>query len=237
MPFSSALAASPTPTNSTASEDLVNQIDQLKDKVASRVAELKLVEKRGIIGTVTEVNDTQITVEDTKGDVRFIDVDELTKFDSPDKDSFGISDVKKGMELGILGLYNKESRRLLARFIDVLDLPKVYIGVVSSTDESSFTFNLINSEGKEFAVDVENVTRTFDYDSDGTLSKSGFSKIEKNQNVIVVGFLDAKDPTKISASRVVAFPGVPKNPNILLKEGPLPSAATPTASKKPSPTP
>ena len=56
-----AFAVSPTPAPSAApsdksalSEKLNQEINNLKEKIASRVSELNLVEKRGIIGTVTE---------------------------------------------------------------------------------------------------------------------------------------------------------------------------------------
>ena len=78
----------------------------------------KLVEKRGIIGTVTDSSDTQITVTDIAGNIRFVDVDELTKFYSSDSKTFGISDIKNGMTIGVLGLYNKQSRRILAREVN-----------------------------------------------------------------------------------------------------------------------
>src|SRR5260221_6373171 len=85
-------ALSPTP----APNSLEQQISNLKDKIASRVAQLKLVDKRGIIGNVTDVTQNQITVSDVKGNTRYIDVDELTKFSSPSaKSSFGISDITK----------------------------------------------------------------------------------------------------------------------------------------------
>jgi len=112
-------AATPTPTT----ESLETQINDLKDKIASRVAELKLVEKKGIIGTVTDSSDTQITLSDLSTNIRFVDVDELTKFSSSLSKSFGISDVEKGQTLGVLGLYNKQSRRILAREVNVLSKP------------------------------------------------------------------------------------------------------------------
>ena len=62
---SSAFAVSPTPaklkTASTSAnkegldEKLNEQINNLKEKIASRVSELNLVERRGMIGVVTEV--------------------------------------------------------------------------------------------------------------------------------------------------------------------------------------
>src|SRR3989344_7962603 len=98
------------------------QINALTNKIASRVAQLKLVEKRGVIGKVTDVSNTQITLSDMSGNTRFVDVDEFTKFKSDSK-SFGISDIEKGQKIGALGLYNKQSRRILARFVEVLQIP------------------------------------------------------------------------------------------------------------------
>ena len=84
-----------TPTVTVSSSE--TQINQLKDRIASRVAELKLVQRRGIVGTANEISDTQITLTDVQNNTRFVDVDELTKFASPSaKGSFGISDIGKG---------------------------------------------------------------------------------------------------------------------------------------------
>src|SRR5690349_18838483 len=86
------LAASLTLTNS-----ISQQINNLQERIATRVAQLKLVDHRGIIGTVTDVTQTQIALADIQGNTRFIDVDEITKFSNPSaKGTFGISDIKKG---------------------------------------------------------------------------------------------------------------------------------------------
>src|ERR1700704_3295 len=111
--------------------DLMNKIDQqinsLKSRIASKVAQLNLVEKRGIIGTVTEASGTQIKLTDIQNNIRFVDVDELTKFSSPSaKDTFGISDLTKGTLVGVIGNYNKDSQRILARFVDVVTFPQTF---------------------------------------------------------------------------------------------------------------
>lgn len=215
--LSPSLSPSPTlqaPTN----EVLDQQINELKERIASRVAQLKLVERRGLIGTVTDVSDTQITLSDTFGNTRFTDVDELTKFSSPSsKETFGISDIVKGSTLGILGLYNKQSQRVLARFVDVLVIPKNIHGVISSIDSKNFTLNIISEENVEFLVDVENITKTLSYTKKDGLARLGFSKLKENQNVIVIGFLDPKNKKHIIASRILVFPEIPPNPKIKLQ--------------------
>jgi len=202
------LAASTlTPTSDqTLEQKLLNQI-------ASKAAQLHLTEKRGIIGTVSAATDTQITITDLSGNTRFVDVDELTKFSSASSDTFGISDIKNGMALGVLGLYNKDSRRLLARDVVTLTLPKVVIGAVDSIDKKNFQF-IVATETNPVKIDVESVTKTYSYTSDGGLVPSGFSKMTVGETVIVSGYPDSTDKTMILSSKTILFPNLPKDPKI-----------------------
>jgi hypothetical protein len=205
-----AYAATPMP------EDKTTQIqDQLITNIASRVAQLKLVEKRGIIGKVTDATNTQITVTDSQDNTRFIDVDELTKFSNPgDAGSFGISDITKDMTVGILGLYNKESRRILARFVSVISTPIIIHGGISGKDTSDYTLTVITDEGKQIIIDIESLTRTYSYTQEEGLLKSGFSKIKENVSVIVTGVINKTDPNRLTASRITFFPEIPSSPKI-----------------------
>lgn len=210
----SANAATPSGTL-TPKEENPEVISDLKERIASRVAQLKLVEKKGVIGTVSDVSQTQLTVIDLKGNTKFIDVDELTKFSSPSAGaSFGISDITKDSKIGIIGLYNKQSRRVLARFIDVAIYPKFLHGQILSIDEDNFALDIVTDDGKQVTVDVEKTTKTLSYTKETDLVRSGFSKITEGERIIVVGFPDIKDKGKIIASRVLVFPGIPKNPKI-----------------------
>jgi hypothetical protein len=197
-------AATPTTTN----QGLQQQVDDLKNKIASKVAELKLVEKRGIIGVVTDSSDTQITLTDTSGNIRFVDVDELTKFYSSDSKSFGISDIKSGMTIGVLGLYNKQSRRILAREVNDSDSPqKIIFGGIGSLDEDNFEITVVKENGQKEVLEVEDVTKTYSFYSN-TLNKSGFSKLEETQTIIAIGVTDKQDPNKILATRIIILPEI-----------------------------
>jgi hypothetical protein len=212
--ISFAATPSPTPTSTQQSNGLEQQINLLKDKIASRVAQLKLVDKRGIIGTVTDVTQNQITLNDIKGNTVFVDVDELTKFSSPSaKDSFGISDITKGAKVGVLGLYNKESRRILARFVDVLILPTYVSGAVTDIDSTNFDISVLTATQNTYSIDIENVTKTYAFDGTA-LAKSGFSKIETAERITVIGFPDVNNPKHIIATRILLFPTLPIDPRI-----------------------
>lgn len=189
--------------------------DKLITNIASRVAQLKLVERRGIIGKVSNVTNTQVTITDLQNNTRFVDVDELTKFSNPAaKGAFGISDITKNSTVGILGLYNKESRRILARFINVITLSVVVHGGVSFIDGENFSLNIATEEGKQMTVDVENLTQTYSYTQKDEYVRSGFSKIKENYNIIVIGVLDRKDDQRLIATRIVFFPEIPASPKV-----------------------
>lgn len=218
-------AASPIPTASPSTEE---QINELKDRIASRVAQLNLVEKRGIIGVVTDATDTQITLTDVKGDIRFIDVDELTKFDgTTNSGSFGISDVKKGSTLGVLGLYNKQSRRILARTVEELVIPKIIHGNVATIDSDNFILNIVTDKNEQLQVEFETTTKSFSYDKTGQqLIKSGFSKIKIGESIFVVGFPDKTVKDKINADRIIALPDIIKSPSVQISPTIVPSTGS-----------
>jgi hypothetical protein len=210
-------AATVTPTPAiTPTQGDIQQIDDLKNRIASRVAELNLVEKRGIIGTVTDATNSQITLNDANGNIRFVDVDELTKFSDPDasETTFGISDITKNMKLGVLGLYNKQSRRILARQIDVISLPNILTGAVYSIDSKNFSFYIVSEDNKRTFIDVETLTKTYSYTTGEELVTAGFSKIDVDESILVIGFPDKQNSSHIIASRIILLPDVPKSPKI-----------------------
>lgn len=206
-------AVTPTRTPTPTPDKTTEIRDQLITNIASRVAQLKLVEKRGIIGKVNDVANTQITITDSQNNIRFVDVDELTKFSNPIvKGAFGISDITKNATVGILGLYNKESRRILARFVDVMTSPVVIQGGVSAVNNEDYTLSILTKEGKQIIVDVENLTRTYSYTQKGGLLRAGFSKIKENSSIIVVGVLNKTEENRLTATRIIFFPEIPSNP-------------------------
>jgi hypothetical protein len=238
--------ATPTGTQKTTPEsttkNLSDQINDLKERIASRVAQLNLVEKRGIVATVSEVSGARITVSDIHGETRFIDVDEITKFSSPSaKSTFGISDLKPGSVISVLGNYNKQSRRILARFIGTFTIPTYLTGHVVTIDRDAFTFTIASEGKKSTIIDVENITKTSSYTDEDEITRSGFSKLTIGDRIAVMGFANRTEKNRLTANRILIFPEIPKNPNIDASIQPTPTptgAVSPTRSTiRRSPTP
>lgn len=210
-------AVTPSPASSGTSQNLNNQINQLKDKIASRVSQLNLVEKRGIVGTIQDVTNSQITLADTQGRTRYIDVDEITKFSSAASNaSFGLSDLKKGMNVSVLGIYNKESQRILARFIDTMAMPKRVNGEIAAIDNKNFQLSIMTADQKTIKVEIDTTSTVTSYSSGGSLTKYGFSKLNSGDRVEVIGYPDKKDATLLIADRLIDLLNAPKDPNISL---------------------
>lgn len=211
-PTPSTAKSTPTPSIATTPEsDDLDRIQKIKDLVASRVAELKLVEKRGILGTVKEVNGIQIIITNSNQDQKTVDIDELTKFQKDgDTKSFGISDIKKGDNLSFIGLYNKDTKRLLARFIaKASNIPVYFEGIVSEKDTKNFILNVINEENEKRLIDVQSSTKTSSHDVETQTIKSGFTKIQTGERIIIAGFTDLKNKDTINASRIIHFKSLP----------------------------
>ena len=203
---------SPLPSQNQISTDSADleKIQKIKNIVASKVKELKLVEKRGIIGKIKEIKGMGIVITDVKDNTRHIDVDELTKFDLGSKTSYGITDLEKGKQYSYVGLYNKETEKLLARTITTTNtIPVFFEGAVLSVDTKKYQLNAVNAVGDKKTIDIQSSTKTSLATVNGDLEKSGFTKFEANERVLAVGFWDKKDNNLLSTLRIIHFSDIP----------------------------
>lgn len=242
----SAASATPAPTgnaNDPVKEKLDEQINELKEKIASRVSELNLVEKRGIIGTVTETKGNQLTITDVGGNTRYVDVDEITKFSQAGNQNanFGLSDITAGTRISALGIYNKQSKRLLARFVKTYSEPALYSGVITSIDAKNFQIAVMTPEQKEIKVDIETSTKLSSYTIADGLARYGFSKLAVGDRISLAAIQSRTDSNALVASRLVNFIGIPKDPRIAVAgantiASPSAAVTTPSVTTTPSPT-
>ncbi len=203
------LTPKPSISSSPTSIGDSSQIEKIKDLVASRVAELKLVEKRGILGMVTQTTSTQITLTDIHNKRRIVNIDEITKFSNPSSKTFGISDIKKGDTLGIVGLLNKGTDQILARFVNtVSNIPTLFDGVITEVDRRNFVVTAVNKKGEKISIDIETSTKISSYTEVDDLVKSGFSKVLPGVRVYASGFMDDTTKNQLNAERMIHFPGL-----------------------------
>jgi len=225
-----ALSQAPAEDEITDSESSSkDKIDEIKDKVTTQVEKLNLVERKGLMGVVESVNENQIKINDLNDKIRIIEVDELTKYSSTENNSFGYDNIEPGTNISTLGLYNKDSEKLLARFLNEISIPVFLTGVISDVNEDDFSITLTTEDEINYIIDIETITKSFSF-TDEDLENSGFSNLEVLQNAVATGFPDPDEENRISANRIIIFPDIPNNPRINIE------VSSPTAESTPTPT-
>ena len=239
--------ASPTPEEE--GKETKSKIDAIKEKIASTVAQLNLVSKKGVIGEITKIEKNQLTLE-KDSDVQLVDIDELTtytKVTGKKRTDIEFSDLNVSDRIVVIGLYNRESRRLLARILLVKNVPLAIAGAVREVDIKGGTVTLEDKkQTRSVTVDIEKATQISSYTKTEGVVKSGLSKIEIGQRTHVFGQKNTDEKDRITATRILLLPpktiGSTPTPVEVKKENtPTPTAAKPTSSprptRKPSPVP
>jgi hypothetical protein len=138
-----------------------------------------------------------------------------------------------------IGLYNKDSRKLLARFITKKVFPLNINGVVREVDIKNGTLKVEDKKkGQTFTVDIEKNTKITNYTKEQGLAKFGLSKIEIGQRAHVNGIASTSEENRIAASHILLLPG--NAIGILTPpsgQKPASASASPSAKPKASPTP
>lgn len=200
-------AATSSATTSPLNEDEMKNVKKIIDLVASNSASQKNSEKRGVLGKVLSASSTTLTLEALSHENRTIDIDDITKFSDAAVKTFGVSDIKTGDMLGVIGVFNKVSEHILARNITrISTVPTYFEGVILSTDKVNFTLEAIDEKGFKKLINIETSTKITSFTKDDGQVKSGFSKIKAGQRLYVAGFPDLKVKDQINADRIIFFP-------------------------------
>lgn len=225
----------PTPASSSATtapidESEMKNVKKIIDLVASKSAEEKLASKIGTLGTVSTSSNTSMTIQTIIGDDKIIDIDEITKFSDPDSKSYGISDIKKGDILGIIGILNNISKHILARSVTkASSIPTYFEGIITSIDSKNFQFTAYNENGNKEIIDITTSTKVNAVSvADGEI-KSGFTKAVLGQRIFAAGFPDSKIKGQLDTTRFIHF--VDLAPSAKMKRYLVsPTEASPSAS-------
>lgn len=220
--------AKPTPTMA-----ISDKIQELKEKVASRVAALKKEKLTAILGSVKSVSETVLLLN-SKDNEYSIQIDEETRVYSVDerlrKEEIKLSSLKKEAKVSVVGEIDLEKKtgtaKVIVNRIDNLAI----VGRVGSVSTKDGTVTVIDNDGKTYIVDVEVTTKSNLYDfAKNTLVKTGLSKIEEGVRIHVYGVAGSQE-NRMTANRILLLP---KELPSFLFVLPSPTEA-PTAS--PSPT-
>ncbi len=201
-------------TDPTPPDALENSLEKnaqiLKDKIATKVAELSKQADMVVTGIIKSIDDNNIVIVDDSKHETTITTDEvLTTYKET---SIGSAD-----ELERDSLEKNDYIVVSGKKIDNdLASSKVYLqkqyivatGQITEVDEANFTVSVVTVEKDAYVLDVEKSTVTQIMDTDTLeLVKAGFSKLKIGDNVhFVIQKPTAKKTKTVSAIRLLVIP-------------------------------
>lgn len=183
------------------------QIELLKERLATKVAELRSVVKRAMFGTVKSVSVASATVETSTKDIKIElgDVASVSQILSGKRTILSTDQISEGDPITVFGTYDATLDLLKAQYIFIESKSETIhtSGTVTEVDPKNFTVTFTSPEGRSVIVDIEKTTKSSAWNKTDGIVKSGFSKIAIGDTVHVVGVAVPKKNNHVSAVRVL----------------------------------
>lgn len=212
-----------TPTNQ-------DKIDDLKERIATKVAQLRQTQKQALSGTVSDVSVSTISIETQTKEVKIELTDDIAVYQTirTKRTKLTIDEVDKGDFVVVFGDFDSSLDILEAKLIYIQATPPERIsGTVTEVDEAAFTFTVAAGGNRSVVADFEKATILNVWANVGGVAKAGFSKIVVGDSIHVLGTAVPKKENRLSAIRILDLGNLTGAPT---------QAPSPSPSPKPSPT-
>ncbi len=201
--------ASPSPTGIIGSlENNLEKIKLLKDKVATKVAEIRSNEKKAFFGKVTALGKDDLTLDLGKSETITVKPSEDTNYytldQNGDRNDSSKSKLKEGTPLSVFGYFDLGNKQIDAKYIYIGPIPLHLVGKITDLDRKNFTVSIKTMSQDDWTIDIETFTKTLTI-SKGSLQKGGFSKLSPGDLVHITGQVNSKEKNRASALRILVL--------------------------------
>jgi hypothetical protein len=199
------VTSSPVPTEVTK----LKSIDDLKDRLATKVAELRKIVKTAMYGTVKSTTISTMTVETSVKDMKIDVPDDLLVYQTikGKRTKLTSEDIAKNDKVTVFGDYDDTLGVMKASmvFIEPSIVPVRIVGTVSSVNKTDYSFVIKTPTGTEMTVDFETSTKAQIVEN-AVVARGGFSKVTVGSITAVIGTANADKPNRVSALRLTVIP-------------------------------
>ncbi|GEM_PF-533931 len=239
VPIYAAIATpSAQPSKEASDSARKKQIENLKDRLATKVAELRQIQKRAIFGTVKDISIATLTIETKTKNIKIERNDDIQVFQvlKGKRTKLSTEDIDKGDFVVIFGDYDATLDILKAKIIFIQPVPLTRVwGKIKDINTKDFTVTITTKDQQDIVIDIEKSTKVSAWSKNQGIGKSGFSKITKGDTLHILGSIVPKKENRISADRILNLGNITNSPvdipSTLQKE------ASPTATSKITPKP
>lgn len=199
------LAASPATPSSTVIDKL-KQIEILKEKIATKVAEIRASEKAGIYGTVKSATKSKLNIKTKTSEttVDYLDDAIFYSLTDTEKAEISASKIKEGDQIVAFGYFDNTKTTLSAKFIYLTPKTLHLIGKIADIDKEGYTITVKEPQGN-MLVDIETYSKIYLLATDKKLAKGGFSKLKIGDIAHVAGIPNSKEENRLSATRIITL--------------------------------
>ena len=188
-----------------------SDIEQFKDKLASKVAELQKKDEKAISGFITEIKEKEIRFKTKENEIYTGEIDDvLTKFyslKSGIKKEITIEDLSKDDNIIVTGPINGKIITANNIYLDTSYLSDS--GVVSEVNQSEFYIKVSLLKNETVTLDIETLTKKLAVNlKTFKLEPIGFSKIKSGDTVhfIYENTNSSKTEKRYSAEKIIVIP-------------------------------
>lgn len=216
----------------------MEKIQELKQRIATKVAEMKILKKRVFVGKITELDNPYIIIAIKEGDKK-IETDEdtvMTQITNGKSQKIAFKQLKKDQTIFTWGSYNQEGDILTAKSIVAKEEPIMLYGTITEIDLKGGTITL-QTVNQTYVLDVEVFTKINSADNKKQPVKLGFSKIKKDSPALIQAVtILKKDEITYTANRILVLPSMTANVTPVTTPSVEPTISqSPTPSKNPIP--
>lgn len=163
-------------------KDVQDKIDDLKERLATRVAEIRAKSKRAFHGTIVEKDDVTFSLENGENKTTIV-VDDQTiieQITASGKNTITASTLEVGEKITAFGILDLDQKTLIAKRVIVRKTPIMFYGTAKKVDQNKGIITVSDIGGEEYAFDYEIRTKCVIWDSgEKKLSSCGLSKISE----------------------------------------------------------
>lgn len=186
--------------------DKLKKIELLKEKIATKVAEIRASEKAAIFGVVAKFDKSKLTVKARFGDITVTYMEDTIFYSFTDsgKTETSAAKIKEGSQITAFGYFDETKTNLSAKYV-YLYQPSIHlIGKIADMDKGNYTITVKEPQGTTL-VDIETYSKIYFLAADKKLARGGFSKLKIGDMAHVEGNPNSKEEGRVSATRIISL--------------------------------
>jgi len=203
------ILASEKITSDSAKKESEKEVEILKEKIASKVAELRQENKQVISGKIVAIKQGEIEIVNNNNEKKIVSIDDLlTKYYSINlnqKREINFSDLKKDDYIVVSGIINDKGINADMIFVDEKYI--VDFGKIMEINKEEYWLKVVTSTNETISLDIETFTKQWLLNIKSLeLEKTGFSKIKEGDTIHFVVRDKKNENNRFSAQKIVIIP-------------------------------